>query len=113
MYLNPGNAICVSIRLSQFGKRFSVGVSALAWHTVALTNDKNPLTLGTCPVEHHPLKDTQVVPLGLNEHQTVRLRRTAIKGDGVVVFEIIHCSLLSEERGSLKLKGNSCPKTVA
>ena len=63
-------------------------------HIVTLSDDEAPLTLGTCPVEHHPLKDTQVVPLGLNERQTVRLGRTTIKGKGVVVLDALHDSSL-------------------
>ena len=31
VYLNPGNASCVSTRLSQFGKRFSVGALSPFW----------------------------------------------------------------------------------
>lgn len=113
MYLNPGNAICVSTRLSQFGKLLSVGVSALERHTILLSGDEEPFGGGVTPVEHGPAEESDAVSPGLKKNPTTRLRRAAIEGDRVVILDIVHCSLLSREKLPLKLKGNFCPKTVA
>lgn len=95
MYLNPGNAICVSTRLSQFGKLLSVGVSALERHTILLSGDEEPFGGGVTPIEHDPSKESEIVLPGLKQDPSARKGRATVKSDGVAVFHIIHGSLLS------------------
>ena len=72
-----------------------MGVSALERHTILLSGNEEPLTLGVLLVKHHPVKCTNKVSLGLKKDQTPSETGATVKSDGVAVFHIIHGSLLS------------------
>ena len=93
------------IRQAIFGGRL-----ALERHAVALPNSEALLDRGASPVEHHPAEQPKIELFGLEEDPSVGLGCASVKGKRVVVIEVIQRSLLPE-RGSLKAKGNFCPKT--
>jgi hypothetical protein len=82
--------------LSQFGKLLSVGVSALARHTILLSGNEEPLTLGVISVEHHPVKDADEELSRLEKGPPASVRGASIESNGVLVLNVFHSSLLSK-----------------